>query len=36
MKEIFDISNYNMISDDEYYYLFRALEPGDLSDIRDI
>ena len=35
MKNIFDISNYNLISDDKYYYFFRALEPGDLSDLNN-
>ena len=33
MKEIFDIEKFNVISDEENYYFFRALEPGDIEDI---
>ena len=32
-KEFFDLSNFKVIQDEEYYYFFRALEPGDLKDI---
>jgi len=32
-NEIFDIDKFNIIEDEEYYYLFRALEDGDNEDI---
>jgi len=34
MKDsLFAIDNFNIIEDDEFYYVFRALEPGDHEDI---
>ena len=30
---LFDINNFNIIQDDEYYYFFRALNMADNSDI---
>ena len=33
MMELFDIENFNVISDEENYYFFRSLEPGDIEDI---
>ena len=32
---MFDINNFNVIQDDEYYYVFRSLEAGDMSDIEE-
>ena len=32
-KEFFDLSNFKVIQDEEYYYFFRALNNGDNSDI---
>ena len=32
-KEIFDIEKFNVISDEENYYFFRSLEPGDVEDL---
>ena len=29
---MFDIDKFNIISDDEYYYVFRSLEAGDIND----
>ena len=33
MEEIFDIEKFNIISDEENYYFFRSLEPGDIEDL---
>ena len=33
MKELFGIENYNVIEDEENYYFFRSLEPGDIEDL---
>lgn len=33
MEELFGIDNFNVISDDDYYYVFRALNMGDHSDL---
>ena len=30
---LFDINNFNIIQDDEYYYFFRALNMADNADI---
>ena len=35
MEELFDIEKFNLISDDENYYFFRSLEPGDIEDIEN-
>ena len=35
MEELFDIEKFNVISDDENYYFFRSLEPGDIEDIEN-
>ena len=35
MNQLFDIEKFNIISDDENYYFFRSLEPGDLQDIEN-
>ena len=35
MNELFDIEKFNLISDEENYYFFRALEPGDIDDIKN-
>ena len=32
INELFNIENYNLIQDDQYYYLFRALNNGDHND----
>ena len=33
MRETFDIKKFNTIEDEENYYFFRALEPGDIEDL---
>ena len=33
LKEIFDINKFNVFSDDENYYFFRALNMADNNDI---
>ena len=33
LDKIFDINQFNIIQDDNYYYFFRALNNGDYSDI---
>ena len=33
LDKIFDINQFNIIQDDNYYYIFRALNNGDYSDI---
>lgn len=33
MNEFFKIENFNIISDDDNYYFFRALNLGDIEDI---
>ena len=33
IRNVFNIDNFNVISDDNYYYFFRALNMGDNSDI---
>ena len=33
MSKIFDIEKNDVISDEENYYFFRALEPGDIEDL---
>ena len=35
MEKLFDIENFNVISDDENYYFFRSLEPGDIEDLEE-
>ena len=35
MKDLFDVKNFNLIQDDENYYFFRSLEPGDIEDIEN-
>ena len=36
MKDsLFTIDNFNIIEDDEFFYVFRALEPGDHEDINN-
>ena len=30
---MFDINDFNVIQDENYYYVFRSLEAGDISDI---
>ena len=35
MDNIFNINNFNVISDDEYYYFFRALEELDMKSIEN-
>ena len=35
IKELFSIKNYNLIEDENYYYLFRALNNGDHNDIQN-
>lgn len=35
MNNIFDIENFNLIEDEENYYFFRSLEPGDLKDLEN-
>ena len=32
-SEVFDIENFNILSDEENYYFFRALNMGDLRDL---
>jgi hypothetical protein len=32
---VFDINNFNVIQDDEFYYVFRSLEAGDIKDINN-
>ena len=34
MDKIFNIEKFNLISDEENYYFFRALEPGDIEDLK--
>ena len=34
-KNIFDITKFNLIQDEEYYYLFRSLEDGDNYDVEN-
>ena len=34
-EEIFDLKNFNVISDDEYYYVFRSLNNADHKDIQE-
>ena len=33
MENVFDIDNFNIIEDEENYYFFRSLEPGDIEDL---
>ena len=35
MEDIFDVENFNLISDEDNYYFFRSLEPGDIEDIQN-
>ena len=35
MEELFDIEKFNVISDEENYYFFRSLEPGDIKDLEE-
>ena len=35
MNNIFDIESFNLIEDEENYYFFRSLEPGDLKDLEN-
>lgn len=34
-KSVFNINKFNIIEDDEYYYVFRALNSGDESDLQN-
>ena len=36
IDEVFDISNFNIFSDDENYYFFRTLEDVDIESIKNI
>ena len=31
---LFDLSRFNVIEDENYYYVFRAIEPGDIDDMK--
>ena len=33
MSEKFGVDTFNIVQDEEYYYFFRSLEPGDIEDI---
>ena len=35
MEEMFDIEKFNIVSDEENYYFFRSLEPGDIKDLEE-
>lgn len=35
MNNIFNIEKFNLIEDEENYYFFRSLEPGDLKDLEN-
>lgn len=35
INELFNVENYNLIQDDNYYYLFRALNNGDHADMEN-
>ena len=35
INELFNIENYNLIQDENYYYLFRALNNGDHNDLEN-
>lgn len=35
MDNIFDIENFNVLSDDNYYYFFRALNNADNKQIEE-
>ena len=35
IDEVFDISNFNIFSDDENYYFFRTLEDVDIESIKN-
>ena len=35
MENIFNIENFNIIEDEENYYFFRSLEPGDIKDLNE-
>ena len=35
MEKMFDIEKFNIISDEENYYFFRSLEPGDIKDLEE-
>ena len=35
MSDLFDIAKFNVISDEENYYFFRSLEPGDREDLEN-
>mgnify|MGYP000924272353 CR=1 FL=1 len=35
MEEMFDIEKFNIIRDEENYYFFRSLEPGDIKDLEE-
>ena len=35
MEELFDIEKFNVISDEENYYFFRSLEPGDIKELEE-
>ena len=32
LEKLFNIENFTIYSDDENYYFFRSLEPGDIED----
>ncbi|MBR2786445.1 MAG: hypothetical protein IKD76_03000 [Clostridia bacterium] len=35
INELFNIENYNLIQDENYYYVFRALNNGDHNDLKN-
>ena len=35
INQLFNIENYNIIQDENYYYLFRALNNGDHNDLEN-
>ena len=35
MNDLFDIEKFNVISDEDNYYFFRSLEPGDREDLEN-
>ena len=34
IEELFGIDKFNIVQDADYYYIFRAIEPGDDEDIK--
>ena len=35
LQELFNVDNFNIYSDNDYYYFFRALNSRDMSGIRN-